>query len=525
MILHEVLRAAVMVLVTDKLLRFVADPDTAPLRLLPLPDEGARALHRVLLTLVLIVAVVGVVVRTLAALGLAQDGVTALALALLVLPSAWLVAMVWRHRAAVTATLAERLGFSGEARQALTVWPALATFYLVLLYAVTAGALLRGEGEIGLRLVASVAAILLVPLLAWLVQGPLLRLYGLDRPEAAPSAEEAQAAEAHVRRLMRAVWVVLLLGGVLLTALAWGIDLRESDLGGVLFRLLANVGAMVLLGYVAWALILRWIDQQLEASRRDADQTRGQRLLTLLPLLRKFVQVVLFAMVTMIVLSSLGIDIGPLIAGAGVVGIAIGFGAQSTIANILTGVSFLMVDAFRLGDYVEMGNIRGRVEGITLTALKLRHHRGAVHTLPFAQIKSLTNYSRDWMLMRLEFRVPPTTDLALVKKLVKDIGREIAADPEPGPPFIEPLKSQGVRRVEDNAIVIGIKYIAKPDGVWLIRREAYQRLLKAFQAHGIELVGHGVVVKVEAAEAVAPAAMGAAAQVIQDRLAATAKAG
>jgi small-conductance mechanosensitive channel len=87
------------------------------------------------------------------------------------------------------------------------------------------------------------------------------------------------------------------------------------------------------------------------------------------------------------------------------------------------------------------------------------------------------------------------------------------------------LKSQGVRRVEDNAIVIGIKYIAKPDGVWLIRREAYQRLLKAFQAHGIELVGHSMVVKVEAAEAVAPAAMGAAAQVIQDRLAATAKAG
>jgi hypothetical protein len=181
LVLHEVLRAAVAVPITDQLLRFLADPDAASLRLLPLPDRGARVLHRVLLTLVVIVAVLGVVVRTLAALGLAPDGMAALALALLLLPSAWLIAMVWRLRVVVTATLAERLGFGGEARQALAVWPALATFYLVLLYAVSAGALLRGEGEIGLRMVASVAAILLVPLLAWLVQDPLRRLYGIDR--------------------------------------------------------------------------------------------------------------------------------------------------------------------------------------------------------------------------------------------------------------------------------------------------------------------------------------------------------
>ena len=99
-----------------------------------------------------------------------------------------------------------------------------------------------------------------------------------------------------------------------------------------------------------------------------------------------------------------------------------------------------------------------------------------------AAVTSSQNASRikklafEQALMRLEFRVPPATDLALVKKLVKDIGKEIAVDPELGLQFIEPLKSQDVRRVEDNAIIIGIKYIAKPDGVWLIRREAYQRL-------------------------------------------------
>nr|WP_246499278.1 mechanosensitive ion channel family protein [Azospirillum soli] len=207
----------------------------------------------------------------------------------------------------------------------------------------------------------------------------------------------------------------------------------------------------------------------------------------------------------------MGIEIGPLLAGAGVVGIAIGLGAQSTIADILAGVFFLLEDAFHMGDYVEVGNLRGTVEGISLRSLKLRHHRGAIHTLPFGQIKALTNYTRDWALMRLEFRVPPDTDLSLVKKLVKDIGKELAADPEMGPNFLEPLKSQGVRRVEDDALIIGVKFISKPNEQFVIRREAYQRLIRAFNEHGIHLVGRGVVVRVDDPNA-ASTAIGFAAQ-------------
>jgi moderate conductance mechanosensitive channel len=238
---------------------------------------------------------------------------------------------------------------------------------------------------------------------------------------------------------------------------------------------------------------------------------RAQRIATLLPLLRKFLKVVLAAITIMIVLSSLGVDIGPLIAGAGVVGLAIGLGAQQTIADILAGVFFLIEDAFRVGDYVEVGTLRGTVEGISLRSLKLRHHRGAVHTLPFGQMKSLTNYTRDWALMRLEFRVAPDTDVGLVKRIVKGIGKELLADPELAPAFIEPLKSQGIRNVEDGALVIGVKFIAKPGEQFVIRREAYQRILKAFREHGIELVGRGVVVKVEGAGGLSSHAVGAAA--------------
>jgi small-conductance mechanosensitive channel len=213
----------------------------------------------------------------------------------------------------------------------------------------------------------------------------------------------------------------------------------------------------------------------------------------------------------MIVLASLGVEIGPLLAGAGVVGIAIGLGAQQTIADILAGIFFLLEDSFRIGDYVEVGNLRGDVESISLRSMKLRHQRGAVHTLPFGQMKSLTNYTRDWALMRLEFRVAPDTDIALIKKLVKKIGKELLEDPDLGPGFIDPLKSQGIRNVEDGAMVIGIKYIAKPGTQFAIRRVAYEKLIDAFRENGIELVGRGVVVRVESGDHAPAEAIGAAA--------------
>lgn len=528
LILHEVLGAALLVLLASKLLRFACDPDAPQLRLLPLGDAAAHDLHRTLVRATLLVAVIGAFIRTLSIIGVGPEHRVALVLPISVVPSLYLIAAAWRRRTAIATAVADRLETGPEARATLASWPVLAAIYLGVLWLVTVDAALRGASDVGLKVLASILIAIFLPLLAWAAHAPLARLYGIGEapggtPPQAPAEEEPATLEAlpadgppvsagtHVRRLMRAVWVVLLLAAVMLTALVWGFDPRAYGVGAFLFRLVGNVGAVLLLGYVGWALMERWVELRLEESRHDPDETRGQRLQTLLPLLRKFVQVVLVTVVVMIILASLGVNIGPLIAGAGVVGIAIGFGAQSTVANILTGVSFLMVDAFRIGDYIEMGNIRGKVEGITLTALRLRHHRGAVHTLPFSQIRSLTNYSRDWMMMRLLFRMPPETDLDLVRGIVKRIGKELLADPELGPYFIEPLKSQGVRAVEDSALVIGVKYTAKPIGAFMIRKKAYQRLLKEFQDAGIEFVGRGVVVKVEGADRLPPHVAGAAA--------------
>ncbi|MCW2238370.1 mechanosensitive ion channel domain-containing protein [Azospirillum canadense] len=506
-ILLAVLQASVTVLLVDRLVRFLCAPDQPALRLLPLDTTAARALHRTAMVTVTLAAGVLGLVDLLMALGVGGDAIVAIGLPASTIPFIYLLHRVWRGRNAVALALAGPLSIDPAASPALGLWPVAATVYLIGLWLVVAASAVRLEPGTGPRMLISLLAALAVPAVALIVQRPLARFY---------RGEETEAGKATVTRVMRAVWTALFLVGLFATAAIWGFRVEKATgFGGILLRLAVNVSVVLLLGYVAWTLVVRAIDRALEGARQDSGNSRAQRMATLLPLLRKFLQIVLITVVAMIMLSSVGIEIGPLLAGAGVVGIAIGLGAQSTIADILAGVFYLLEDAFHMGDYVEVGQLRGTVEGISLRSLKLRHHRGAVHTLPFGQIKALTNYSRDWALMRLEFRVPPDTDMAVVKKIVKTIGKELADDPEMGPSFIEGLKSQGVRRVEDDAVIIGVKFTAKPDEQFVIRREAYHRLIRAFRDNGISLVGRGVVVHVDDPSARSQAIGFAAAQALE----------
>jgi len=272
---------------------------------------------------------------------------------------------------------------------------------------------------------------------------------------------------------------------------------------------LVDVGLTLLLAYLGWELARTAIDRRLALEGGPTGPTEiggeggGQgasRLKTLLPLFRKFLMVTLAAIVVMLVLSSLGVDIGPLLAGAGVVGLAIGFGAQTLVRDIVSGVFFLMDDAFRLGEYIEVGSIRGTVEQISIRSLRLRHHRGALHTVPFGEIQHLTNHSRDWVIMKLQFRVPYDTDLQKVKKIFKKIGAEMAADPVMGPNLLDPPKSQGVLEMDDSAMIIRAKFMAKPGEQFVIRRELFQRVQKEFEAAGIQFARRQVSVYVPPAD-------------------------
>jgi small-conductance mechanosensitive channel len=190
--------------------------------------------------------------------------------------------------------------------------------------------------------------------------------------------------------------------------------------------------------------------------------------------------------VALSVLSSLGVDIAPLLAGAGVVGLAIGFGAQSLVKDVVSGVFFLIDDAFRIGEYVEFGDLRGEVEKISIRSLRLRHHRGAIHTVPFGEIKAITNYNRDWVIMKLKISLKYGTDVEQVRKLVKRLGQEMIEHPDYGKLLLEPPKSQGILEFGDYGVILRVKFKSKPREQFVLRRVINERLKAAFEAHGIE---------------------------------------
>ena len=245
-------------------------------------------------------------------------------------------------------------------------------------------------------------------------------------------------------------------------------------------------------------MIRIWIDRKIaeedalrakehgELAEMEMGGTGLSRIRTLLPLIKRSIQLTLGIIALMIVLASLGVNIGPILAGAGVVGLAIGFGSQTLVRDIVSGIFFLIDDAFRLGEYVDLGEVRGSVEHISIRSMRLRHHRGAVHTVPFGEIKTLTNHSRDWAIMKLKFRVPFDTDVDRVRKILKKVGQELLEHPDIKEDFIQPFKSQGAVEVDDYGFVISTKFMSKPGRQFLIRRYAFAAVQDAFEEYGIE---------------------------------------
>lgn len=540
----SLLAAFVIVRLINAVSAFLLAPMIPTLRLVPLTSTDARYLHHRLLAVAVLVTAGALAGGALESLGFLPQSRPVLGALLGLMVTLLLIAMVWERRRDIARLLASRSDEDAGARRiragvaALVPW--FATLYLLTIWALW---VIGAQGLMWLLLL-----LVLLPaadragrwaIAALLTQTPQAAASpaptaadttaGAGAAPAAPAVQTAAAAaeeeeeEDHraepspfIPVLQRTFRVVLVILAMLMLATAarlewWTWTGGDSPAAAALSAVF-NIVVTLLLADLGWQLARTAIDRKLRAlgpagsgevgSHADAGGEGGgtagphARLQTLLPIIRKFILSVLVVMVALIVLSSLGVDIGPLLAGAGVVGLAIGFGAQALVRDIVAGIFFLIDDAFRVGEYIEIGDLRGMVEGISIRSLRLRHHRGAVHTIPFGEMTSVTNYSRDWVIMKLEFRIPFETDLAKVKKLVKDLGKELMNDPTLGHSFLEPLKSQGVRRWEEFNMVLGVKFMAKPGEQWLIRREVYQRLRDRFRENGIEFASRDVKVRV-----------------------------
>lgn len=265
-----------------------------------------------------------------------------------------------------------------------------------------------------------------------------------------------------------------------------------------------DVIVIIFLGYISYNAFRIWIDKKIleEQGELDAAElgdeaggTSASRLATLLPLFRNFVLIVITITGFLITLMELGVNVGPLFAGAGIIGVAVGFGSQSLVRDIFSGAFFLFDDAFRRGEYIDIGGVKGTVEKISVRSFQLRHHLGALHTMPFGEIQVMTNYSRDWVIMKLPLRVTYDTDVEKVRKLIKNLGVALLDDPVIGDNFIQPLKSQGVIEMQDSAMIIRVKFMTKPGDQWLVRKKVYEDIRELFEREGIHFAHREVTVR------------------------------
>ncbi len=296
--------------------------------------------------------------------------------------------------------------------------------------------------------------------------------------------------------LDRGLRALLIIAAALLLAHAWNVDLvamtmMQDTLMTKLLRGVLSAVVIVLVAEFLWNALRAAIDVQLQgaiaAGHADDEASRRRaRLRTLLPILRNVLFIVIFVIAVLMVLSSLGIEIGPLIAGAGVVGVAVGFGAQTLVKDVISGMFYLLDDAFRVGEYIQSGSYKGTVESFSLRSVKLRHHRGPLYTVPFGELGAVQNMSRDWVIDKLTIGITYDSDLDKARKLIKEVGKTLAADPEFAPHILEPMKMQGVEQFGDYAIQIRVKMMTKPGEQFTIRRKALAMIRQAFNQNGIK---------------------------------------
>ncbi|BCH29254.1 hypothetical protein MesoLjLc_11840 [Mesorhizobium sp. L-8-10] len=302
------------------------------------------------------------------------------------------------------------------------------------------------------------------------------------------------------------IFAAVVIFSIAILARLWGIELERVD-GNPLVAALDILLVLFIAGS-AYNAVNNFVDMKIveeggslderpfNPGESEGESGKGQsRLATVLPIFRYAILSVIVAVAGMIILANLGVAVGPLFAGAGVIGIAIGFGAQTLIRDIFSGAFFLADDAFRKGEYIEVAGAKGVVEKISIRSFQLRHHRGAVNTIPFGEIRQLTNYSRDWVMMKLPLRLTYDTDVDKVRKLVKRFGQQLLDDPVVGKMFLQPLKSQGVYAMEDSAMIVRVKFMTRPGDQFVTRKVIYAGIRELFHKEGIHFAHREVTVR------------------------------
>ncbi|MFT0167973.1 mechanosensitive ion channel domain-containing protein [Paraburkholderia mimosarum] len=468
-------------------------PDAAALRLVPLADNWAAYAQRWLVRIVVIGGVGGAIGAALP-LGMTEDANLALVKVVALIGHLALVVMIVQLRRPVADAMRKAAARHGAyawfAQWFADIWVGVALFVVIALWFVWALDVRGGYGELvrsgGLSLVVLLAA----RVSAIVLLGALSRVFGLRNDHENMSFGQRRAYRYYpaLRRIViAAIWIVTL--DVLLHV--WGLRparlLALAPIGHLIGSALLTIVIAIVAAVAIWELANGAADRRLQAWTDAGDFVRAARLRTLLPMFRTTLLVAILVVVGLTALSQLGVNTAPLIAGASIFGVALGFGSQKLVQDFITGIFLLTENAMQVGDWVTVAGVSGTVEFLSIRTVRLRGGDGSLYTVPFSSVTTVNNTNRGIGNAAVKVQIAHGADLQRAIDTLKDIGAEIRKEDAFKDGILSDFAYWGVDQVDGASVTLVGQIQCKDSARWGVQREFNRRVLLRFTERAIEL--------------------------------------
>lgn len=472
------------------LARLILAPYAPHLRPLRLGDEMAAYLYLWVMRISAVGVIGYVISQTALPLGAGYVGSHALQVAAAAAMTGMLLILVTQLRP----TVREAIRGDGKSivrRRFADIWNLLASLYILVGFGIFVSGAQDGFLFMLRATVISVLAVAAALAVQHLATRLLDRLFAVDEELERRFPGLRKRANLYRPTLKKAVDVVVFVIAAVAILEGWNAGVVSALDPATQKAVLQSAGTiiMVLIVCVAiWELTASGIARVLSGTNADGTpREASSRTKTLLPLLRRAVLVALVVFGGLIVLSELGINIAPLLAGAGVVGLAIGFGSQALVRDVITGLFMLIEDTVAVGDVVTAGGHTGVVEDMSIRTIRLRDLEGSVHIIPFGDVTSVVNLTKDFSYALIDMGVAYREDTDRVTEVIRSVADEMQQDPDWTHLFLEPIEILGVNELADSAVVIRCRVKTPPIKQWGVKRELLRRLKKRFDAENIEI--------------------------------------
>ncbi|MCA8428572.1 mechanosensitive ion channel family protein [Burkholderia seminalis] len=472
--------------------RLFFQPDARQLRLLHISDAWADFAQRSIARIVIVVGTCTAAVEIAASFGLSEAGHVALLKAVALAGHVMISVLILQCRRPVAARIrtagADRPTFAVVANALADAWAPVSVFVVMALWFVWALDVHNGYRVLITLGGRSIAVMIGMRMVSIVVFGALARLF--QRRD-----EDRTLVHLHAYRyypLLRQI-VSGAIGVVTLVLLLqiWGVPVfRAFGTGTIGHRLasaLVTIAIAAIVALVVWEAANIAIERRLQRWTREGNLVRAARLRTLLPMLRSLLFVMIALVVVLTGLSELGVNIGPLLAGASIFGVALGFGSQKLVQDFITGIFLLMENAMQVGDWVTLAGVSGTVEYLSIRTVRLRAGDGSLYTIPFSSVTTVNNTNRGLGNAAVKVSIAYGEDIDRAIATLKEIGAALRDDPTYRDGILSDFSYWGIDQVDGAALALAGQMQCTDSARWSVQREFNRRIAETFRERGIQI--------------------------------------